>query len=452
MRIAVEDYKNIKKYYEQEVERLTKANNLKDARKMQVKLELYLKSKKELIEFLVRNNILPKYGFPVDTVELYPNMNDSDDNNVQMVRDLQMAVSEYAPDAQVVADGKMYTSRYIRRLPQSTGEYWETVYIAQCDNPSCKIWNYRPIKPDDKEEVCVSCKQPIKKEHWKAAIEPRKGFIAQKLPDNVPMHKPEKIYRSDDFYIGDTQRNVIEKYAFILKDGNKFKLETSINDSLMVVCNEDFYVCPSCGYAESVSSEDEENKKDTEDKKNKKFNSHKKSIKKEHITPWDKKCNDSLRKYKLCHVFKTDVVNIIFATERANDQKVMISVMYALLEGLSSVMDIERNDIKGCLHKINYNGRLIYSIVLYDAVAGGAGHVRRMVSESGEEFKKVVEKAISITKGCKCDPSCYNCLRNYYNQRIHDLLDRKCAYEFLEDYCGDLEQITDEEFLIDRLV
>jgi len=28
-----------------------------------------------------------------------------------------MAIAEYAPGAQIVADGKMYTSRYIRKLP-----------------------------------------------------------------------------------------------------------------------------------------------------------------------------------------------------------------------------------------------------------------------------------------------------------------------------------------------
>ena len=30
--------------------------------------------KKSLIGFLVRNNVLPKYGFPVDTVELIPDI------------------------------------------------------------------------------------------------------------------------------------------------------------------------------------------------------------------------------------------------------------------------------------------------------------------------------------------------------------------------------------------
>ena len=69
--------------------------------------------------------------------------------------------------------------------------------------------------------------------------------------------------------------------------------------------------------------------------------------------------------------------------------------------------------------------------------------MRRLATESGDVFQRVVEKAIDITKNCNCSPSCYSCLRNYYNQKIHDLLNRKYAYEFLENYAGELELVED---------
>ena len=75
-----------------------------------------------------------------------------------------------------------------------------------------------------------------------------------------------------------------------------------------------------------------------------------------------------------------------------------------------------------------------------------SGHVRRLVTESGDKFRQVVDKAIEITKGCNCSPSCYGCLRNYYNQKIHDKLNRKFAYDFLENYSGKFETITEKEF------
>ena len=62
--------------------------------------------------------------------------------------------------------------------------------------------------------------------------------------------------------------------------------------------------------------------------------------------------------------------------------------MYALLEALSATVDIERNDIKACLQKIHSKKNLIYAIVLYDAVAGGAGHVRRIATSDGAVFRR----------------------------------------------------------------
>jgi hypothetical protein len=81
---------------------------------------------------------------------------------------------------------------------------------------------------------------------------------------------------------------------------------------------------------------------------------------------------------------------------------------------------------------------MIYSIILYDAVAGGAGHVRRLVTNGGEKLQEVIREAIALTKNCTCDPSCYNCLRNYYNQNYHDILSRQEAYMFLEKFEGSM--------------
>ena len=83
----------------------------------------------------------------------------------------------------------------------------------------------------------------------------------------------------------------------------------------------------------------------------------KKSLAQKHKSPWGKDCDGKLYKNKLSHVFKTDVVKIVFGNSRAKNINVMLSVMYALLEATAKVLDIERNDIKGCLHKVKFEGR-----------------------------------------------------------------------------------------------
>lgn len=442
--IAVEDFKETIKWYQEEAERLRQAGDEEGALRAITKLKQFRrgaddgKGRNDLIEFLARNNILPKYGFPIDTVELYQNSDYSKANKLQIVRDLQLAISEYAPDSQVVADDTLYTSRYIRKLPQKTGLDWEVNYIAQCKEPSCKTWNWRRTEPSKEGELCVSCQKVIEKAHWQPAIEPRKGFIAEAKTRAVPMTKPDRLYGSDAYYIGDPQRHIIDKYDFMVHDDAKIFMETSSNDSLMVVCNSDFFVCNRCGFSRSVIGA-------SDDKNNNVF---KKSLAQKHKSPWGKDCDGKLYKNKLSHAFKTDVVKIVFGNSRAKNINVMLSVMYALLEATAKVLDIERNDIKGCLHKVKFEGRMIHSIILYDAVAGGAGHVRRLVSDDGEKLQQVIRAAIELTKGCTCKPSCYNCLRNYYNQKVHDVLSRQEAYLFLERFEGTMtpyDRTADEE-------
>lgn len=414
--IAVEDYKDIVGKYKEELRRLTKIGNVQEAAKCERKLESYCKGKTNLIEFLVRNNILPKYGFPVDTVELFQNIDYRSENKLQMVRDLQLAVAEYAPGSEVVADGKLYTSRYIRKLPKQNGQEWDTAYIAQCGNPYCRTWNYQKIKLNEEPKRCIACNKEIK--NWEVAIEPRRGFIAESKAKEVPMRKPERSYRSEDYYIGDGK--CINKSVYYLKNGGTYQLKNSHNDSLMVVCSNKFYVCEKCGYTEC----------ETEIKNN---TSHK--------TSWGKDCTGKLKENRLYHVFKSDVIQIVFETVEANKRETMLSVMYALLEATSKVLEIERNDIKGCLYPIKYNEILIYSIVLFDAVAGGAGHVSRLVTSDGKVFQDVIAKGMEITSNCKCSPSCYSCLRNYSNQRVHDLLDRKTASAFLKKFSDDVLKV-----------
>ncbi len=78
-------------------------------------------------------------------------------------------------------------------------------------------------------------------------------------------------------------------------------------------------------------------------------------------------------------------------------------------------------------------------LIIYDAVPGGAGHSRRLVTSDGKMLNGIMKVALKKMEECNCNPSCYNCLRSYENQKIHDLLDRKLAAEFLRQLMGKVE-------------
>ena len=71
--------------------------------------------------------------------------------------------------------------------------------------------------------------------------------------------------------------------------GKTVQMETSTNDSLMVVCKEDFFVCDFCGYA--VSSLSIQNDKN--------YSPFAVTFSKKHQSPWGKDCSGILRKKKL---------------------------------------------------------------------------------------------------------------------------------------------------------
>jgi hypothetical protein len=421
LEIAVQEYWEEVAKLTKEINACKKINDFGAADRLQRELKKLRgdDGKKSLIDFLARNNVLPKYGFPVDTVELQIGSRTDTKDSLRLSRDLQMAIAEYAPGAEIVADGKMYTSRYIRRMPgKNNSDGWEIGYYAKC--PNCDEPNFtRDLSVRKKGKDCISCKQKIEGRRWNKTLEPRRGFIS--LPDgkSVPLKRPERDYKTDDYYVGDIQAEIFPKRLFDV-NGMQVSLVSTANDTLAVVGTSPHRVCSVCGYASNAGSD----------------------IPKSHNTAGGYKCKNTEgtgSEYRLSHTFKTDVVKVSFYTPKAADCDTMLSVLYAVLEGISKELDIERTDIKGCLHQQKWEGsaRLIYSLVLYDAVAGGAGHVRRIVTEDGNQFRKVLQSAHEIVAKCNCDPSCYQCIRNYYNQKIHDLLDRKKAADFLRDWLGE---------------
>jgi hypothetical protein len=153
-------------------------------------------------------------------------------------------------------------------------------------------------------------------------------------------------------------------------------------------------------------------------------------IEERHKTAYGHDCsNTKLYPYSLSHIFKTDVVQLTFSYNA--DFNTMQSVMYALLKAVSLVLDIESTDINGCLYASKTGS--LYSVILYDSVPGGAGHIHR-IATSENVFMEVIEKAYQICSDCDCSPSCYKCLRDYYNQECHSILNRGLAEKFLGQY------------------
>lgn len=362
----------------------------------------YMRMKKNILDertlnVLSRYSVIPKYGFPVDTVTLEIPL----DEELELARDLAQAISEYAPDSEVIANKRKYRSRYIN---MGRGMQPIEYHYKICNN--CKSLSMSISKTDTNLEICNNCGNTLD-ESSNVFIKPIYGFITELDEVKERMLKPKRTYRSDYYYVGN-----------LSEDDNKADFEGIIEirlvkeNRLAVINDNPFFVCMTCGYAKI----DHENQYYPTNKENHKLPRSTINCK-----------NDVLEKRALGHEFHTDVV-IIDILEEIKDQSSGYSLLFALLEGISISLDIERYEISGILETVDSK----LQIIIFDTVPGGAGHVKRLMDK--EIFLNVIQTALAkVSQDC-CDESssCYSCLRNYQNQKLHALLSRGKAKNMLE--------------------
>lgn len=366
------------------------------------------------ISFLSKKNVLPKYGFPVDTVEL--SVYDGKQGgllNLDLSRDLSMAISEYAPGSQVVADGNLITSQYIKTMP---GKDWKRYDYAYC---TCRTLNVEPHTESEalkRLKKCKVCGRDIECEG--SFIVPDFGFAAGKI-EKATLIKPKKTHNGEVAYVG---YNNEVKYTPFTKGNRKYEIAFSQSDEMAVINRSNFYVCNSCGYTELQP------------------NTFRWSVESEHIRSGGSVCkNKRLYRTAIGYRFETDVIQVRFCWPQINRSEQALSLLYGIMKGASYCLDIEESDISGTIqyfyNDLTHSGS--YSLVLYDKTPGGAGHVKSLYEEAA--FENVLKTTLQLMEACDCggekrDTSCYNCLRSYANQRYHNYLQRNYVIDFLSDF------------------
>lgn len=384
-----------------------------------------------IISFFSRNNLIPKYGFPVDTVELHANLGSVSNyygnaSDLKLQRDMSIAVSEYAPGSEVIANGMMYKSGYVKPSPNKK-KTWRQYAFAICDSQQCNNLNIFPYFEQEIHESsshsCSKCGKSISLRD--VFIIPDYGFIvSNENPERASTRAPIRIARAKTHYVGSNDihtgniRNIFTHngtVTIIQKDSDTF---TTINQ-------QKYFICHTCGYTETSSKVKGKFPYSTQDHKN----------------SFGYTCgNNKLYPKSLGYTFKTDAIAMTFNTTPGEKDH---SILYMLLEGMSRYFDIERNDIDGTIHYgPNEDNNWVVYFVFYDTVPGGAGHTKRIMECNDTAFMNFLKESYNVVANCTCgdnedgECACYSCLCNYYNQFYHEQLNRKNARDFLEPYVG----------------
>ena len=333
------------------------------------------------LNFLSRKAVIPKYGFPVDVVELDVRSTDGRATGVALQRDLSQAIAEYAPGGKVVANKLEWESCGVKAI---TGKAWPVRYYRYDDARNFRQWNEGdPEAPAGERKYLI----------------PEFGFVTPlfKQPSE-PQGRARRLYTTRPFFRGfDTQPESTNLLGV--------QVTRAVPGVLVVLCEgrnkEGFYICRSCG-------------------------AHMVGPQASHKSPSSSDCLGTLERFSLGHELATDVVRLQFAM--IHGEWDAYSVAYAVLLGAADTLEVPDTDLNVTITGGDRPGES--AVVLYDNVPGGAGLVAQLENE--QIFGDVLGAATERVQGnCGCDSSCYGCLRSYRNQFAHAQLDRTRALDIL---------------------
>jgi len=323
---------------------------------------------RQSIELLTRQGIMPKYGFPVDVIELIPDKNDVYRKNVDMSRDLRVGLFEYAPGQSVIADKRLYQSS--NSIGVRGDEHDPVRQVFRCN--TC---NHMSITEMTQCELCLSddCEEfyAVQPDYFKADVS-----IAD-------MSNTMQTSRGARQYAFTPVQDEREKYLAL-----SLAVSTARPvDPEMLLFNR--------GIA-------------FDGFRNLRFNQQ------------NNQAHDEL---SLMHTFRTDIIywlpsagffaegalfnGHIDTDPAANNRRIlaMKGAMAAILRAIPHVLGIAPREVDGLLYPMRGLGT---AFVLFDDVSGGAGHVQRlrMNSERDEgtaaRIRKVLEHALDSLDACEC--------------------------------------------------
>ncbi len=370
-------------YREMEKFRLKLFNQHKGTNRVEARMKTI--AGEQTLNFLSRKAVIPKYGFPVDVVELDTRPQVGNPTGISLQRDLSQAIAEYAPGGKVVANKLEWESCGIKKIP---GKEWSIRHYEydDADARNFKQWNEGALpepEPHNSRKYLI----------------PEFGFVTPLFTKpKEPRGRVQRLYTTRPFFQGFEKNDQPDPKNILGVQVTKARPGT-----LVILCEGwnrgGFYICLSCG-------------------------THKTKSKGIHKSPSDSECSGPLAQFSLGHELVTDVVRLQFP--QLTGEWEAYSVAYAVLLGAAETLDVPDADLN-----VTITGSTGESaIVLYDNVPGGAALVAQLEQES--VFKEMLRNARQRVQGnCGCDSSCYGCLRSYRNQFAHPRLDRKKALEAL---------------------
>jgi len=376
-----------------------------------------------VIDVLMEAQMLPRYGFPIDVVDLWtqqPNIDTRVSEPIQ--RDAGIALSEFAPGGEIIVDG------YIHKSVGMFDPYGDqTAYEPHGWYYECRNCRHVEILEDSSEAI------PATLEHCHlclAATEPRRVITPSGFRTEWGR---QRVYRGGGREIvGYTSVARLlpgegpETGKMLL--GGRVRCHQRRGALLQVNTGEagkGFQICQDCGVVlENLTS-------------------HSRPVWRHgrwHFLPCP---GTQLSRVVLVHKFYSEVALLrinwsddLFADPTSKAGKASLySLGYSLLRASAVFLQVDPAELAMGVQPYQLvdkfgSSRIGGDIYIYDTLPGGAGYARAIAAN----LEEIMRLAKELLQDCpeNCETACYRCLLDYNNQRFHGLLDRRLAIDILE--------------------
>lgn len=441
-RAFVEEHEARLSAYEERRTEAAVAATYKIAAAMDGRIRDYL-DKQRLIDLFVRAGLVPSYSFPVDTVRLEiltrPTIGRGPDfahlaagEDLDLQREAELAISEYAPGAEVVAAGRIWTSEGIATYSR---EFEQERHYRLC--PGCNHPELHEFE-DEGSEICTNCGEKLR-EPPRRVLTPRGFLTSARKPEGddpgarrirAPASEEARLLTmAPDDAFEETELEAVSiarltaRHRDARRRGELFVVNRGPRGFGYLRCSSCEYARPALTKRGMVSGPEAE-----------------------HDDPRrGERCRSSrlAQVTDLGHIVATDVCQIRFAVplpafagEDAESRRAgfLRTLVEALRLSAARALDLDLRDLRGTWR---LRGRTP-DVVLYDALAGGAGQVVRIGRELA--VRALLEAARERLACADCERACRRCLLDYTNQRHWEVLDRRPVLAWFETLLAGAEE------------
>ena len=461
----LEEYVIVEREYQQEL-----ATNPNSSYLYRLTCEKYRLTQAYLLSELAMRNFLPSYGFPTDVIT-FDNTNklekdrwdklsksrktkdlesrlDREDNLSRVKglpsRNIAIAIREYAPGAEVIVDGRVYTSRGISlawqnihnehdKKPQKFDYAWMCNHCGQTGLTSGVLSN-------EEQLICtnIECGEIIK--DVKKVLRPN-GFSVDfydKPNNDVTMQKyiPVQIpwVGLSETALSWSLPHANLGYLNVDPNGHVFQYSSGLNGT-------GFAICMQCGRADSMEeSYDGEVKFPstlTPDRPHKALKAQKDGDKFKRPD-----CGGSSGVKSNIHLgcqIKTDVLEIVLKHPNRNEYIlkseegtiIATTLVVALRQAIATKLGIAADELGYGIKVKKIDDKAVLVLQIFDDLSGGAGFSTTAANYITEVLRLLIEKLHCVDDSC--NSVCGKCLLD--NQTRHDIenLDRTLALAWLGD-------------------